>query len=332
MAEQTSFVFNNLKLVIGGAVLFFCLSGLLYWSAPTDGHYEVDSQAYERVVNIFLETGTMQDVGNTPPIHTQGYHFFLAIIYWLFGSSIGVLVGVQVILSFIAILLIVQTAFLLFGTTCAQIVYGIAVVDGAFLIYPQFVLAETLLIFLLALFFYKMACFYKTRKISDVALAGLILGISLIVKPTALFLPIFFALCFGFFSLFYTTTFTWVQLGIFAAATYIPVCLYIIRNGLTFGAYKFSFLMDFNLYLWFPALLLSKIQQVPLQDCLDSMQRLADSSYSTLQSEYWEPLRSFFLQLVMTRPLLVIGIWMQNILKTFFGLYSVQLWPYERIG
>lgn len=323
--EQKSFLLRNKALIVAGACIFFGLSWLMYSYAPLDGHYEVDSPAYQRVACIFLETGTVQDVNGTPPIHTQGYHFFLGIFYWLFGVKLWPIILIQVVLSFCALLLTTRVALLLCGPVCAQLVYMLAVIDGAFLIYPQFILADTLLLFLIALFLERMAIFYTGKKRAVLLQAGLILGLSLIVKPTALFLPICFAVCFGMLSLITSVSVSWADLGLFCAALYAPVVLYVVRNGLVFGYYKFSFLMDFNLYCWFPAMLFSKIKNISFEQSLVDMQSLADTRYSCLESAYWKQMRIIFFDLVFSHPCLVVGIWIQNLLKTFFGLFSVQL-------
>lgn len=325
MAEQKSFLHNNKKLFIGGALIFFILSGLLYYFAPVAGHYEVDSSAYDRIARIFLDTGTIQDVGGTPPIHTQGYHFVVGMVYWLFGIKLWPIILLQVALAFLSILLVTRAAFVWCGEAIARVVYLFAVIDGAFLVYPQFMLAETVLLFLLSLFFERIAFFYTTKNNSSLMQAGLILGLSLIVKPTALFLPVCLAFCFGALSFFVPLSITWVQFLLFCAAVYVPVLLYVIRNGLVFGSYTFSFLMDFNLYCWFPALVLAKLQAISFEESLNYVQSIADTSYSQLQAGYWKPLQAFAFNLFVHNPLSVLSMWMQNIAKTFFGLFSVQL-------
>ncbi len=324
--EQKSFLYNNRWLLGGGGILFFTLSWLFYCYAPLEGHFEVDSHAYDRVARIFLETGTVKDTAGVPPIHTQGYHFFLGILYWLFGAdNVGMVIAVQILLAFLSLLLTVRTAFLVGGSVCAQIVYALGVLDGAFLIYPQFILAETLLLFLIALFFERMVVFYRKRKNTALVQAGLVLGFSLIVKPTALFLPICFATCFAILSLFYSHGLRWTQLFIFCSALYAPVVVYIIRNGLVFGVYTFSSLTESGLFLYFSASMLSKLHAMPLDASVAAVQALADRKYTSSEFGYWKLMRSLFFTLLWEHPLVVIQIGMQNLLKTFFGLFSVQL-------
>lgn len=325
MAEQKSFLQRNKYLFIGGALVFFILSGLLYYYAPTAGHYEVDSSAYDRVARIFLETGTIQDVGGKPPIHTQGYHFVLAVMYWLCGVKLWPVILLQIILAFLSILLVTQAAFLWCGESVARIIYLLAVIDGAFLVYPQFMLAETVLLFLLSLFFERIASFYVTKNNGTLIGAGLVLGMSLIVKPTALFLPVCLAFCFGVLSFFIPLSVTWVHFLLLSIAMYAPVVLYIIRNGLVFGSYTFSFLMSSGLYWWFSATILAKLQAIPFEESLQYVQNLADTHYSQLQAGYWKPLQTFAFDLFLHNPVLVLSMWMQNIAKTFFGLFTVQL-------
>lgn len=308
-----------------GSLLFFTFSGLLYWYSDPQGHYEVDSPSYDRIARIFLETGTMSDVDKKPPIHTQGYHFFLAMIYKCLGIELEKLIFIQIILAFLSIMLVTRMAYLLFKKRCALIVFLLAILDPAFYVYPQFMLAETVLLFLLCLFFERLALFYKTKHKIILAQSGFVLGISMIVKPTALFLPFVLLFMFLFFSMFKKFSCSWKDYSIFLITTYVPVVLYIIRNGITFGYYKFSFLSESGLLLNFHALLYSKIKNVSFDESLIIFSTYLSNYYSCFDSEYWHNLRDFFYKNIIAHPCIVLKIWFQNVAKTFFGFFTTQL-------
>ena len=325
MAEIKNFLTQNKLFITIGSACFLAFSLLLYTCAAQDGHYEVDSYAYERVAQGFVKTGAIQEPNGTCPIHTQGYHFFLGMIYVVLGSDLWKLISMQVLLALLSIFLTVQTAFLLCGMACARIVFVLAILSGAFFVYPQFMLAETLLLFLVTLFFERCATFYCTQKRTYLMQAGLILGLSVIVKPTALFFPLCLAVCFFTLSRFVTLSVGWSDYAYFCAAFYFPIFLYVVRNGLMFGQYKLSFLMEGGLYHWFHAVILAQLQNEPVLKVLSELGARGDMRYATFQQEHWVPLKKLFFDTCFSHPLLVIKMYLQNISKTFFGLYSVQL-------
>jgi len=325
VAGIKNFLTENKFFVTIGSACFLAFSFLLYTYAPRDGHYEVDSFAYERVAQEFVKTGAVQEPDGTSPVHTQGYHFFLGMVYLAFGSDLWKVILIQVLLSLLAIFLTAQTAFLLCGVACARIVFVLAVISGAFFVYPQFILAEALLLFLVALFFERCAKFYCTKKRSHLMQAGFILGLSVIVKPTALFFPLGLAVCFFTLSRFVTFSVGWSEYVYFCAAFYAPIFLYMVRNGLVFGQYKVSFLAEGGLYHWFHAVILAQLQNAPFLKVLSELGARGDMNYSTFQQEYWAPLKTLFWNTCFAHPFVVLKMYFQNVSKTFFGLYSVQL-------
>ena len=155
--------------------------------------------------------------------------------------------------------------------------------------------------------------------------AGFILGLSVIVKPTALFFPLCLAVCFFTLSRFVTLSVGWSDYAYFCVAFYAPVFLYIVRNGLMFGQYKLSFLAEGGLYHWFHAVIQAQLQKRSVLEMVSELGGLGDMRYSTFQQEYWIPLKTAFFTTCLNHPFIVLKLYVQNISKTFFGLYSVQL-------
>ena len=325
MAEIKNFLTQNKLFVTVGSACFLAFSFLLYTYAPREGHYEVDSSAYERVAQEFVKTGAVQEPDGTCPVHTQGYHFVLGMIYVVLGADLWKVISIQVLLALLSIFLTAQTAFFLCGVEVARIVFILALMSGAFFVYPQFILAEALLLFLVTLFFERCAKFYCTKKRSYLMQAGFILGLSVIVKPTALFFPLCLAVCFFTLSRFVTLSVGWSDYAYFCVAFYAPVFLYIVRNGLMFGQYKLSFLAEGGLYHWFHAVIQAQLQKRSVLEMVSELGGLGDMRYSTFQQEYWIPLKTAFFTTCLNHPFIVLKLYVQNISKTFFGLYSVQL-------
>ncbi len=325
VAVISNFLYKNRAVFTIGALFFFTLSALLYWNAQEKGHFEVDSVVYDRVAKEFVKTGNVQEPGGGSPVHTQGYHFFLGMVYWITGIDVWKLVLIQVILMFLAILFIVHMSFMLFGQQCARLVFLLALVDPGFYVYPQFLLAETLQLFFISICFERLAAFYAIRKRWMLVVAGIALGFSIIVKPTALFFPIGVALVFLILSKWMTSSLRASDWAFFTAATYVPIFLYVIRNGLLFGYYKFAFLAEANIYHWFNGVIHTHLSHKPLLEILSDMNQKLDSNYSPFDPEHWQPLKDLFFQTCFSHPLVLLYALFQNITKTFFGLYSVQL-------
>lgn len=325
VAEIKSFLRQN-KLFVGiGSSCFLAFSFLLYTYAPKEGHYEVDSFAYERVAHGFVVTKTIQETDGTCPIHTQGYHFFLGGLYLLLGNALWKVIVVQVLLALLSIFLTAQIAFLLCGSVCARLVFALAIFDGAFFVYPQFILSEALLLFLVTFFLERCATFFYTKKRRYCIQAGALLGFAVLVKPTALFFTVCLAVCFFVLSRFITLSITWLDYFYFCGAFYFPIVLYILRNGLVFGQYKLTFLTEGSLYHWFHSVILSELSGRPVLDVLAEVTKQGDLRYSTFESEYWIPLRKLFFDTCLAHPFIVLKMYVQNVSKTFFGLYTVQL-------
>ena len=155
--------------------------------------------------------------------------------------------------------------------------------------------------------------------------AGFMLGLSVIVKPTALFFPLGLAVCFFALSRFVTLSVGWSDYAYFCAAFYAPIVWYVIRNGLIFGFYRISFLAEGGLYHWFHAVILAQLQNEPVLKVLSDLGKMGDTHYTTFQQEYWAPLKTAFFTTCLAHPFVVLKLYLQNISKTFFGLYSVQL-------
>lgn len=325
MAEIKNFLTENKFFSTVGSIIFVAFSYGLYSYSFQDGHYDVDSSAYDRVARNFVKTGNVCEPDGFLPVHTRGYHFFLGIIYRDYGEDLWLVIALQVLLALFSIFSTAQTAFLLCGRTCARIVFALALVDGAFFVYPQFMLADTLLLFLVTVFFEQCALFYYTKKRINLVLAGFFLGLSVLVKPTALFFPWCLAFCFFVLSRVIRLSVTWGDYAYFCGAFYIPIMWYIIRNGMVFGCYKLSFLVEGGLYHWFHAVIQAQLQKRPVLEIVSELRTLGDIRYSTFQQEYWIPLKKLFFETCLDHPFIVLKMYLQNISKTFFGLYSVQL-------
>jgi len=366
--------------------LFFILSWLLYCQVPNElSHFDIDSFGYQDIALNFYYTNQLLDpnISYRAPVQPVGYPFFMGLVYKLFGVRISAIIAMQVALMAIVILLLMAIAALLFGQSVAFIAGLLAALNLGFLVYPQFILAETILLFLFMLFFYFFVCFYKRRSLSALCFSAFILGVSTIIKPTALCFPVLLVpvivvvianknnICFDFALLRSARTeerwfvssqkmfkkvriskckelkkreltktvrpersetkskgfvFGFVK-GIYLALFFVfiffmPILLYMARNYITYGYFSFAPMMQLNMYQCLLAKVMSRVESVPIQDIIDT--QLCFSAKNTFDPRGWEAARNLFYEYLWHYPLTFVSVWLQNVLKTVFGLFSTQ--------
>jgi len=305
--------------------LFFLLSWLLYCQVPNESaHFDIDSYGYQdRAVNFYYNNQLLDST--TPeraPVQPVGYPFFMGLMYKLFGVQVSAVVGVQVVLMAIVIVLLMAIAGQLFGPAVAFVSGVLAALNVSFLVYPQFILAETVLLFLLMLFFYCFMCFYEQRSLYALYISAFILGISTIIKPTALCFPVLIIPV----VVMQLWPYKWHALRvalIFTLIFCLPIFLYMTRNYRVYGYFSFAPMMPLNMYQCLLAKVMSRVEGLPIQDIIDTQLRF--SALNSFDPSGWIPARSLFYQYLWQYPQTFVLVWLQNVLKTLFGLFSTQL-------
>lgn len=179
---------NNKLILVTAALIFCCISWFLYQFAPPEGHCDIDSSEYISIGKNYSTTGNLvsPDHPTTMPSHTIGYHWFLGIIFSVFGQ-LNRIFFLQIVLSLLCGMLLYALACMLFDQTVAAITLLLFSCNLGFLVYSQLILAEIVLVTFLVGFLYYFCLFIKQHTTRNLASSGFLLGCSIIIKPVALY-------------------------------------------------------------------------------------------------------------------------------------------------
>jgi len=235
--------------------LYLALSCLIYLNvAPEKAHLELDSHRYLEASNLSFEQA---------PYFPLGYPLFLATIFKIFGRQIHFIVLIQILIALLSGLLLFITTKRLFGNLAGRISFALFSINLGFLIFPQFILIETILVFFLVAFFERFSAYLKNGSYSNLFFACFLLGTSTLFKPAALYF--IFPLLLGVV-LFVKTSLvktslvakkqsklrpvSLIALTLALAGCYGPISAYVVGNGLLTDSYSLTRLESQNVFLW----------------------------------------------------------------------------------
>jgi 4-amino-4-deoxy-L-arabinose transferase-like glycosyltransferase len=153
--------------------------------APTKDAADYDRLAWNLVEGRGFTSDGVNPTAFRPPL----FPFFLAGVYTLFGRSYGAVRVLQAVLGAASCVLIFFLADRLYGRREALLALGISALYPAFVSFyysPRAILSETLFMFLMLSAWLLLAA--GALRIRHVALSGLLLGASCLVKGQILFL------------------------------------------------------------------------------------------------------------------------------------------------
>lgn len=312
------------RVVGASALLFIILSFVLYRAVPTQRScFDVDSTGYHRVATEFYTTGVLCDplAPDQAPVQTVGYHFFIGVIYKLFGHSTLPVIIIQILLALLSLWLTFLIGRFFFDDRVAALAVFLCAINVGFLVYPQFLLAETVLLTLALLFIERFLSFFKTGRMSALVVSGLMGGLSLLIKPSMLlFLPFTVLFLLFFFPVRRRRVLTTFM---FACAFLAPLFGYLTYNKVHYGYFNLAPMKSLNMYYVFLSKVIARVHNIPI---LQAEQRIPPfSSTNSLDERGWEGARVLFWQYVKNYPITCSVVWGENVAKTVFGLYSTQL-------
>ncbi len=303
--------------------IFITLSYLLYQQAAhkPHPHTDVDSKAYINGGELFHQDKSFNRLGYLP-YYTLGYPFFIGMLYTLFNqNNLLIILIAQVLLSLLSGLLIFKTTRQLFGNKPALISSLLFSCNLGFLLFSQFILTEILLAFLLLLFFERFSHFLITKNLVALAGAGFTLGLSILIKPAAIYYP----LCLVFFIIIthirhpresgdpYLKT-----IALFLIMFYIPIIGYRVHNKITFDSFSIGSLSEVNILFWFFPHVLAENNNTTSDHEREQLKKLE-------RTHGLAGVRSFLWEQINHNPLIVMYAWLKNTFKTWFGLYAANL-------
>lgn len=302
--------------------IYLIAACILYMLIANKGHYDVDSYGYTSIADYFLKTGVLTDPHQieSPPVQPVGYPFFLALVLWLFGCMLPHVIIVQSLCACLVIASTVYTARTLYGDTVAWYTALLCTGNVGYLIYAQLLLAEIVLMSLLSLFMLRYLYFLKTSSSQALVQAGLLLGLSMLIKPVAL-LFVMPLICITAVSSSHGMRLKAVLCITIAFS--LPILCYMGRNYFMYGRLFFAPMAHLNMYQCFLAKVMSEVESVPEQFIIETRLRFAGSSLA--DSTGWQQAQTYFYRYLLRWPHIFVRIWFVNVIKTWFGLYVTQL-------
>lgn len=252
----------------------------------------------------------------------------LAFIYKFFGHHVWAVVAVQLVLSLSIMVVAYRIGYLLSGMVTARIAAVLTACNLGILCYTQLVMTEIPLVLLLLLGIEKLL--FALRETDSVAQrrmwgwSGFFFGCSIWVKPAALlFAPVLvvFAALFGGTNWRNRLT----NAAYFATGFYLPVALYSLINMYVCGFFGVQIIGTNNIYLYFLSKLIASVDGISPDIAMKNLLNLLPSDQYPLEPHYWDAVHAVCVKYIAAHPWLAVKIWLLNVGKTMFGLFTTQL-------
>ncbi|MBI2967557.1 MAG: glycosyltransferase family 39 protein [Bacteroidetes bacterium] len=221
------------------------------------GFFSFDSYQYINLAGNILHHASFSQSEQPPliqdPYRTPLYPLFLAVIYPA-GSEIAVVI-LQILLSAGTVLLVCRITLLFIENKIAATLAGIFyALDIPTLVFNNQIMTETLFTFLLMLsvyFFLKFINDDSGAKSKTLFLSGFFLGLSILCRPIAIFLPLILILVLAG-TIFRKKVNAPVRNFVYPVVAFtgpllLTVLLWYIRNYLVFGNLFFSLIGPVNM-------------------------------------------------------------------------------------
>ena len=298
------------------SAIFAIFSFTLYQALPDHAYiHHQDSQGYKALADMIQTTG-MSGFDTLPPVGV-GYPFILSCItrvtHYVPGSFHGWLVFFQVCIIILTFFFLYRLVREVLGDQYDFLVAFFCVTHVGFLTYTQVCLSEVWLSCLYTIFLYLAVCSLKESKEFIAAQAGAVLGLSLWIKPAAWIYGWHLAFIALLVCLFTRSSYI-KSLGTFTAGFCLVGGFNLLFNYWCFGVIGFPPLMYTNLYYF----LLPKMLAITRGWTFEN---------AVIVAHQWPQEECLYqlVQVIYEYPGQALSIWLQNMLKTFLGLFGANL-------
>lgn len=305
---------NNLLVIFAGTCVFFVLSFLLQAQiSVVHAFCDIDSSAYLWNGFLFYKYWSFSPPAHPQifPIYALGYPFIIGLLYKIFGQSVFAIILVQLFFAWLSGLLIFIIARRLYNDTVARIAFLLFSINLGFLVFSHFILAETFLTFFLILFFERVTAFWQSKNLFSLAVSGLALGCSILMKAAALYFPFLFI---PFVLWFITKNFKFKSTVIFFGAFFVPLVCFMTHNKLVFNEFRLTRIDIDNVYFWFYPRVRGYMNNTSMSV---ELSKLGALSRDEVKKQFWHDFNN--------SPGLFIGSWVKHVFKDFIGLFTTHL-------
>ncbi len=220
-----------------------------------------DSLGYHHLANSILQHFSF----NGDAFRTPGYPFFVAIVYGIFGNQPYTALFVQIFLNLFSIVLMYKIGKVLFSEKIGFLAALLFSLDVHHTIFIFYLLTETIYttIFLAGLYYY--ICAIQQKKTAYFILAGVIYGCSALIRPISQYYIagiLLFTLMW-----FYKEWKNGLRFStLLAAAYFITIMPWCMRNYTTYGHFALSNIKGYNLLFWNASYYESKRLHKPIEE------------------------------------------------------------------
>lgn len=232
----TSILFSDEQKKMGNTMMALPVSGS-------------DAYEYSVLADNLLTKGEFTWDGTPETFRTPGYPLFIAAVRAIFVSDFFV-TFIQILCTFGSAYLIYLLVRAGFGEVWSVVGVAAAVlflIEPSVILHSLILMPESVFVFLFLAAFYLLL-FGNIRYQLAFVLSGLCLGVAILVRPIAMFLPLVIAPFFYVFRKEQMLSTRLAQYGIFLLVTLTVVSPWIIRNYEVSGVAALSSLSAYNMY------------------------------------------------------------------------------------
>jgi hypothetical protein len=306
--------------------IFYVGASLLLWHfiPSLSARLENDSHAYLNFVDTFETFGSFDRPGVT--IRTTwfglGYPIFMVACRWIYQSPYSVIIA-QILLGLLTLFALQKTTDLLCGTQAATYAAWIAATNLGLILYPHFFLTESLMVALLSVSLLLLVQFMQEQEWWRLADAAFLLGFSMVIKPSVLYLIPLCACSIAFYAYKNWRMRCLVACTFVYFFTVIPT-LYMIRNYKAYGAWYLKSVDKVNLYYFY----LPHLAAAQDGTSFDDEQKRVLEAYPVtnyVDATCWQKPHQELKKRVIATPSTAVIVWVTQMFKTFAGLYTNHL-------
>jgi len=304
--------------------IFLFLSFVLYKSWATEKScFDRDSVGYDQIACDFVQNNTLTDTHHPSliPIQPIGYPFFVGLIYKVFGYNYLIVIFIQVLLSILSLYLVFSMANSLFGPQIASISAILCAINLGMLVYAQTFLTESILLLFILLSAERMVNFLKTQKNISILLSGFFLGVSILIKSSALILFFFIPPLLMFYKIPFKKRILATLLFIISFSA--PVLAYMEGNRRKYEFFSIAPLKRLNMYYVFLSKVIAQKENISEKEAYSKIPFF--DRQNRFDARGWDKAKKLFWQHTTETPFTCLYVWLKNVSKTLFGLFSTQM-------
>lgn len=230
-----------------------------------------DTDSYLQLAQNLISTGQFGMNASPEIVRTPGYPIFLIPGLWV-NHVASTTIGLQILLSCIAIVLVYKLSLLLFEKeNIARVSAFLFAVEPLNILYASKLLPEALFTTTVLLYLYFLIRCLRQNEKKSLFISALFLSLSVYIRPISYFLPVITALILFIFFLVDRPRYSLISILIFLMTCAGLIGVWQFRNKKIAGYTKFSAIQDINLYFYQGASVLAKSSKTPFYEKQNQM-------------------------------------------------------------